>query len=89
MTNGIDSPPEIEAPQLLSIRAEVLRSERLAIIREREILIVRYRVQKRIGADQARLDEITQALERDELALAELEAIAREWGLSLNSKDAP
>jgi hypothetical protein len=79
-TNGIADTEPLPPALLAIVRAEVLAEQRLAIIKEREMLTVRYRVQKRIGAKQAALDDLTKGLEEIELALAELEELAREWG---------
>jgi hypothetical protein len=80
MTNGIADTDALPPALLAIVRAEVLSEQRTAIIKEREMLTVRYRVQRRIGAKKAALDELTKSLEQIELALAELEEIAREWG---------
>jgi len=71
-------PPEL----LTAVRAEVLAEQRAGIVRERETLTVRYRVQKRIGAEQAALDGVLKSLEQCEQALLELDVIAAEWGLA-------
>jgi hypothetical protein len=78
--NGVDKPAQ-SATQLAAMRRELLEQERQAVIKERELLTLRYRVQKRIGAPAERLAELEHALEQDELAMLELEAIAREWGM--------
>ncbi len=82
-TNGIDLQSEgpLEDDLLARVRAEVLTNERMAIVRERETLTLRYRVQKRIGANQAQLDELLKALEQCEQAMDELDLIAHEWNV--------
>ena len=80
--NGIDLLEQVMlAPELLAaVRAEVLSEQRLAIVKERETLTLRYRVQKRIGAPQQQLDVLLRGLEEIEQAMQELDVIAAEWG---------
>ncbi len=76
-TNGILVAPESELSP--TQRADVLREERLAVMRERETLRIRYRVRKAINGEGLR--ELETALEQCERALGELDTIAREWGV--------
>ena len=81
-TNGIDLiETDTLSPELLAaVRAEVLSEQRLAIVKERETLTLRYRVQRRIGAPQQQLDGLLKGLEEIEQAMQELDVIAAEWG---------
>lgn len=66
---------------LQRIRADAWQQEYRGLLREREIMTIRHRVQKRVDAPEETLKEIIQALERCEQALGEMHKLAREWRL--------
>jgi hypothetical protein len=81
-TNGVTPMVDLEsvpATMLTQARAQVMAEQRFAAVKEREMLTVRYRVQKCIGADKVVTDDLLKAIEQCELALMEMEKIEDEW----------
>lgn len=74
-------PVEIEAQLLVDARRDALVRERFMMVREREQLIIRHRVQKQLEAPAETLTEIVKAMERCETALKVIDEIAAQWSI--------
>jgi hypothetical protein len=73
-------PSEIDG-LVAKARAAAWHDEYRNVLQERETLTIRHRVQQRVRADQAVLKDLADGLEKCELAIMELRAIAKEYGI--------